>query len=141
MQNGCFHGYGRSGSHRIDDHKSIFIIMPSYLFSNIHSHKGVVAAKMRDHFCGSSPDFKSFIDLLCICYSLSQLIPRFWWTLFVLICLLVIYSLKFGWSNLPLLFPRSLKDSKIKQNRRQADVPICFWQRFYLWIEWFSRSQ
>ena len=51
------------------------------------------------------------------------------------------YSLKFGWSNLPLLFPRSLKDSKIKQNRRQADVPICFWQRFYLWIEWFSRSQ
>jgi hypothetical protein len=52
------------GSHRIDDHKSIFIIMPSYLFSNIHSHKGVVAAKMRDHFCGSSPDFKSFIGLI-----------------------------------------------------------------------------
>lgn len=44
-------------------------------------------------------------------------------------------------THVVLAFYQALKDSKIKQNRRQADVPICFWQRFYLWIEWFSRSQ
>ena len=65
-------------------------MMPSYLFLNIHSHKEAAAAKMRDHFCGSSPDFKSFIGLICTYYNLRQ--PN-------LAALLPIYELTVIWAN------------------------------------------